>query len=117
MIVKKYDEIEKQEVKTEGVEKTTVRWLIGQDSPAPNFHMRLFEVEPGGHSPFHSHNFEHEVYVIEGNGRLNTEDKPLPLEKGSFALVMPNEKHQFENTGNTPFKFLCMIPKEEKCWK
>jgi len=114
MIVKKYDTVEKEEVKMEGVKNTSVRWLIGKDSPAPNFHMRLFEVEPGGHSPFHSHGFEHEIYVVEGKGQINTDKKPIPLEKGSFALVMPEEKHQFENTGNTPLKFLCMIPKEEK---
>ena len=112
MIVKKYDTVEKEEVKMEGVKNTSVRWLIGKDSPAPNFHMRLFEVDPGGHTPFHSHDFEHEIYVVEGKGQINTEEKPIPLEKDSFALVMPGEKHQFENTGNTPLKFLCMIPKE-----
>ncbi len=115
MIVKKYDEVKKEDVKMEGVQTTSVRWLIGQDSPAPNFHMRLFEVEPGGHSPLHTHGFEHEIYVVEGKGQINTEQKPIPLEKGSFALVMPNEKHQFENTGDSALKFLCMIPKEEKC--
>jgi len=115
MIVKKHDQVVREEVKMEGVKNTSVRWLIGKDSPAPNFHMRLFEVEPGGHSPFHSHDFEHEIYVVDGTGRINTEDTPIPLEKDSFALVMPNEKHQFENTGDTPLKFLCMIPKEDKC--
>ncbi|HLP58914.1 MAG TPA: cupin domain-containing protein [Candidatus Deferrimicrobium sp.] len=117
MIVKKYDDVKKEEVKMADAKDTYVRWLIGEDSPAPHFHMRLFEIEPGGHSPFHSHDFEHEIYVLDGNGRLNTETKPFPLEKDSFALVMPGEKHQFENTGNTPFKFLCFIPKEEKCLK
>jgi quercetin dioxygenase-like cupin family protein len=114
MIVKKYDEVEKEEVKMDGVKNISVRWLIGKDSPAPNFHMRLFEVEPGGHSPFHSHPYEHEVYVVEGIGQINTEDKPIHLEKDSFALVMPGEKHQFENRGDATFKFLCMIPKEPK---
>jgi quercetin dioxygenase-like cupin family protein len=117
MIVKKYDEVEKEEVKMEGVKNISVRWLIGEDSAPPNFYMRLFELEPGGYSPFHSHPFEHEVYVVEGKGQINTEDKPIPLEKGSFALVVPGEKHQFVNKGDTTFKFLCMIPKEEKCGK
>lgn len=33
------------------------------------------------------------------------------LEAGSFALILPGEEHQFENDGNTTFKFLCIIPK------
>ena len=114
MIVKKYDEVEKEEVKREGAKNISVRWLIGEDSDAPNFYMRFFEVKPGGHSPFHSHPFEHEVYVLEGKGHINTEDKSIPLEKGSFALVVPGEKHQFVNKGDSIFKFLCIIPKEGK---
>ena len=111
MIVKKYHEVEKEKLTTAGVKDATIRWLIGMDSPAPNFYMRLFEVEPGGHSPFHSHEMEHEIFVVEGKGRINTEKEPIPLEQGSFALIMPEEKHQFENVGDTTFKFLCVIPK------
>lgn len=115
MIVKKFAEVKKEKVTMADTKDTYVRWLIGEDSPAPHFHMRLFEIEPGGHTPFHSHDFEHEVYILSGNGRLNTEVNSIILEKDSFALVMPGEKHQFENTGNTSFKFLCLIPKEQKC--
>ena len=114
MIVKKYDEVEKEEVNMEGAKNISVRRLIREDSDAPNFYMRFFEIEPGGYSPFHSHPFEHEVYVVEGKGQINTEDKPITLEKGSFALVVPGEKHQFVNRGHSSFKFLCMIPKEGK---
>ena len=110
MIIKRYDEVEKNAVSVEGAQKVSIRWLIGKDSNAPNFYLRQFEIEPGGHTPFHSHPWEHEVYVLEGNARLNTSGKAVPLEKGSFALVMPGEEHQFENTGHTTFKFLCAIP-------
>jgi quercetin dioxygenase-like cupin family protein len=111
MIVKKYDEVKKETVTMKGAKDAGIRWLIGMDSPAPNFYLRLFEVEPGGHSPFHSHEMEHEIFALEGKGQINTEEKPIPLEQGSFALIMPGEKHQFENVGDTTFKFLCIIPK------
>lgn len=110
MIVKKYDDVEKSGVTEEGAQSVSIRWLIGKDSHAPNFYLRHFEIEPGGHTPFHTHPWEHEVYVLEGNGQINTKNKSIPLEKGSFALVMPGEEHQFENTGDTTFKFLCAIP-------
>jgi quercetin dioxygenase-like cupin family protein len=111
MIVKKYDQVKREDVKTDGAKQAYIRWLIGQDSGAPNFYLRHFEIEPGGHSPYHSHDMEHEVYVLAGKGQINTEDQPIPLETGSFALIMPGEMHQFQNTGNTTFKFLCVIPK------
>ena len=114
MLVKKYDEVEKSEVADEGARKTSIRWLVGQDSDAPNFFLRQLEVEAGGHTPFHNHPYEHEVYVLDGKGTLNTNDESIPLEKGSFALVMPGEDHQFENTGDSTFRFLCVIPDTEK---
>lgn len=110
MMVKKFSEVEKTAIQKEGVKGTSIRWLIGQDSGAPNFYLRLFELEIGGHSPFHAHPWEHEVYVLEGKGKLNTPDRSYPLEKDCFALVLPGEEHQFENCGAGPFKFLCIIP-------
>ena len=60
------------DVKAEDAGKETsklrVRWLITEDIGAINFAMRLFEMEPGGYSPLHSHPWEHEVYVLSGSG-------------------------------------------------
>ena len=114
MIVSKNSAVEKQEINMEGVEGTSIQWLIGEQSEAPNFYLRLFEIEPGGHTPYHTHPWEHEVYFLEGEGQLKTKDGPFPVEKGHFALVMPDDEHQFKNTGTTPLKFLCIIPKEGK---
>lgn len=115
MIVKKYDEVTNEKVQMEGANNTSIRWLIGKDSPAPNFYLRQLELEPGGHTPFHTHEWEHEIYVIEGQGQINTTGSTsLKLEKGCFALVMPGEEHQFQNTGDTTFKFLCVIPPNGK---
>ncbi|MCK5059002.1 MAG: cupin domain-containing protein [Candidatus Aminicenantes bacterium] len=110
MIVKKYQEVEKSQVIKEGVKDVSIRWLIGEDSGAPNFYLRLFEVAPGGYTPLHTHPWEHEVFVVEGKGKINTGERSLPIEKGSFALVLPGEQHRFENTGDTTLKFLCIIP-------
>lgn len=112
MIVKKYNDVPAEPVTMAGAEAVTIRWLLGQDSPAPNFYLRLFEVQPGGHSPYHSHAMEHEIFVLEGQGRINAKGINFPVSAGSFALVEPNEEHQFENTGKGVFKFLCIIPVE-----
>ena len=56
----------------EGAAGCRVRWLIGEGDNAPNFAMRKFEVAPGGHTPRHFHDYEHEVYVLAGKERSST---------------------------------------------
>ena len=112
MIVKHYTDIAAEPVTMAGAENVNIRWLLGKDSPAPNFRLRLFEVQPGGHSPYHTHPSEHEIFVLEGRGRINAKGTSHAVASGSFALVEPSEEHQFENTGDTPLKFLCLVPKE-----
>lgn len=113
MIVKEYNQVPAETVTMPGAEAVTIRWLLGKESPAPNFYLRLFEVQPGGHSPYHTHPSEHEIFVLEGHGRINGRGVRQALSAGSFALVEPDEEHQFENTGKTVFKFLCLVPKEK----
>lgn len=113
MIVKNYNEVSAERVTMSGAENVTIRWLLGKNSQAPNFYLRLFEVQPGGHSPYHTHAMEHEIFILEGLGRINTKGKTIPVSAGSFALVESNEEHQFENSGDAVLKFLCVIPKDK----
>ena len=94
----------------EGASKLKVRWLITKENGAPNFAMRLFEMEPGGYSPFHSHPWEHEVFILEGEGVIVSENEEKKFQAGDVILVLPNEKHQFKNVGNETLKFLCLVP-------
>jgi len=113
MIVKTYTDVPAEKVTMAGAESVTIRWLLGKDSPAPNFYLRLFEVRPGGHSPYHTHPSEHEIFILEGSGRINAKGASHAVAAGSFALVEPNEEHQFENTGDRVLKFLCLVPIEK----
>jgi len=55
----------------------------------------------------------HMNYVIEGHGALVKEaGEEQPLKAGDFALVNPDEKHQYRNKGDKPFKMICGVPKE-----
>jgi quercetin dioxygenase-like cupin family protein len=49
------ENVKLEEVADEGASKTKVRWLITDQMGAKNFAMRLFEIEPGGHTPLHKH--------------------------------------------------------------
>ena len=100
------------EVKLEGVEGVTIRWLISKDDGAPNFAMRLFEVAPGGHSPLHTHEWEHEVYIVDGSGEVEFEGVRKPFEKGWFLLIPTGREHRFSNTGDEVLRFLCLVPND-----
>jgi quercetin dioxygenase-like cupin family protein len=98
----------------EGASKLKVRWLITKEMGAPNFAMRLFEMEPQGNSPLHAHAWEHEVFILDGEGVLVGEDKERRFKAGDVVFVAPNEKHQFRNNGSKMLKFLCMVPIRDK---
>ncbi len=97
-------------VTEDGAKDTTVRWLIAKPEGAPNFAMRLFEIEPGGFTPKHTHAWEHEVFVLAGEGELTTSEGPKPFAAGDAVFVAPEELHQFRNTGKGTMQMLCLIP-------
>ena len=90
--------------------KVVKRDLVGKDDAAPNFAMRLFELQPGGGTEHHRHAWEHEVFIVEGAGQLLTDDGPKPFGAGSAVYVPPDAMHQFRNTGDAALKFICVIP-------
>lgn len=110
MKVNQYQDIAQQPVEMEGSQGCSVRWLLGEKDGAPNFAMRQFEVAAGGFTPRHSHPYEHEVFVLEGEGEVLEGTAPHPLRAGDVVFVKPDEVHQFRNTGQGPLKFLCLIP-------
>lgn len=102
------------EVKAEIVEEgknATIKWLLHKGIGVPNFEMRIFEVQPGGQTPEHVHHWEHEVYVLSGNGKIKTERGDAELKKGVAVFVPPQERHVFINDGEEELKFICVIPR------
>jgi len=97
-----------------GSTKLNVRWLITKEMGAPNFAMRLFEMKPEGHSPFHNHSWEHEVFILEGEGIVVSEGGEKKFRPGDAIFIPPNEKHQFKNNGAKTVKFLCLVPHKQE---
>jgi quercetin dioxygenase-like cupin family protein len=104
------EQVEAGPVGIEGAVNCRMCCLIGPDDAAPSFSMRFFEVAAGGHTPRHTHAYEHEVFVLEGSGVVLEGDREHSLHAGSAVYVAPNELHQFRNTGSGPLKFICLIP-------
>ncbi len=110
MKIEKSSNITKSPVEIEGAKDVDIRWLISKADGAENFAMRMFELQPGGCTPLHTHPHEHEVFVVEGRGVFVFEGKEYPFNK-DFAIFVPGGKeHCFRNTGDSVLKFLCIIP-------
>ena len=94
------------------VDGVTMRVVIGPEQGAPYFNMRVFEVQPGYATPYHSHWWEHEVFVLSGKGVIRTEQGDLPVRYGSTILIPGGEMHQFQNTGDELLRFICLVPQD-----
>ena len=111
MKITRVESVEAMPVAMEGTSGVTKRVMIGPDDGAPHFVMRVFTVEPGGHTPLHSHDSEHEVYVVGGRGSIAEGETDHPLEAGSFVYVHPGETHQFRAATDESLRFICVVPK------
>lgn len=97
-----------------GAKGVNIRWLWSKSDGAPNFAMRLIEVEQGASTPNHTHPYEHEVYVLNGKGMVRTIQRNQMVAAGDTVMVFPDEKHQFVNLGSDTLRFLCAIPLPEQ---
>ena len=98
----------------EEVPGVDMRVVIGARENAPNFVMRVFDVKPGASTPLHSHGWEHEVYILSGEGVVHSEAGETQLRTGSVVYVEPEERHSFSNVGDEPLRFICVIPRMDE---
>jgi len=106
MRVLNYIEVEAKE-DAAGVSR---RVVIGPEHGAPRFIMRVFHIQPGSSTPFHSHWWEHEVFVLSGQGVVKSAKGETPIGSGTAVFVEPNEEHCFTNNGDDILRIICMIP-------
>lgn len=99
-------------VTMEGVRGAAKQVPIGKADGAPTFSVRVFTLEPGGHTPHHSHRAEHVNYVLRGQGEILTDEGPRPIAQGDYVLIRPEERHQYRNPSREPLVFMCMVPSD-----
>jgi quercetin dioxygenase-like cupin family protein len=107
-----YTEVECEPVQAAGAEDAGVRWLISSADGAEKFHMRRFELRAGGCTPFHSHPWEHELYILAGKGVVRTEAGEEAVRPGDAIYMPGGEEHCFVADEDTGMAFLCLVPRE-----
>jgi len=114
-VIRNIHETPRTPVQMEGVKGASMAVMVGREDGVPNFALRSFEVDPGGHTPKHSHDYEHEVYVVSGAGTVLLEGDERPIKTGDVIYVPADEEHQFKVVGDDPLRFLCLVPVERNC--
>ena len=70
MKILQYSEMQPTHFESDQVKGIAARVVIGRNDGANNFCMRIFEIGTGGHTPLHSHDWEHEMFIHSGSGEL-----------------------------------------------
>ena len=112
MKITRLEDCPAKQVVMEGVKGATKQVPIGIADGVPSFSIRVFTLEPGGHTPHHAHDAEHLNYVLQGEGEILTDDGPRRIAQGDYVLIKPQERHQYRNVGGGNLVFLCMVPKD-----
>jgi quercetin dioxygenase-like cupin family protein len=73
--------------------------------------MRLFKIEPSSTIPTHKHPWEHEIYVVEGEGEVEINGVVYKVREGDAIYIPPEAEHSYRNSsGSKPFRFICLVP-------
>lgn len=92
----------------------TRRELIGKRGESPRFHVRYFEIDPGGYSTLEKHEHEHVVIGMRGRGEAQTGCYIYEVGFGDVVYVAPMDPHQLRcpEGASEPFGFLCIVNAE-----
>jgi len=107
MSVKHAEDVEKKDLAAG--KNTTIQVLISAQE-GPNFALRKFSMQPGGGMPRHTNTVEHEQYVLRGHARIGIGDDIHEVRAGDVVFIPEGIVHYYENIGEEPFEFLCIVP-------
>jgi len=110
MKVMHYTEETPLRIENDAASGISARVLIGKNDGALNFCMRLFQLDKGGFTPRHCHEWEHEIFFHQGSGEIYLEEAWHPVSEGCAAFVPGNMEHQIKNAGDGILTFVCLIP-------
>jgi quercetin dioxygenase-like cupin family protein len=105
-----YTEIPPTQLDQRGASRVAGRVVIGRADGAPSFTMRVFEIGAAGHTPRHSHAWEHEMFVHSGRGEVLCDAQAHAIAAGAAVFVPGSVEHQVRNTGTEPLVLVCLVP-------
>jgi quercetin dioxygenase-like cupin family protein/CheY-like chemotaxis protein len=110
MKIKNYRKVQAEQLEP-GI---TQRWLIGELDDAPNFALKLVELDADIVSPVYTHPWEDEVFVLRGSGALLGPEGEVAIGEGDVIYIPSMERHQIANRGERELCLLMSVPIAER---
>ena len=110
MVIQYYKDVETMVPTEQDISGVKMRRVIAEKEGAKNFVMRVFEIDPGGNTPLHKHDWEHEVFILNGTGIVVSPSGERKVKSGDVIFVPGGEEHQFRNENDKALEFICLIP-------
>jgi|Deesub1362A_J573_1020465.scaffolds.fasta_scaffold01496_2 ribulose-bisphosphate carboxylase large chain len=73
------------------------------------FHLRYFELCPGGYTSLEQHRHVHVIVALRGMGQAVVQGRRLELRPLDVLYIAPGESHRLQNPYQEPFGFLCIV--------
>jgi quercetin dioxygenase-like cupin family protein len=112
MIVSDEQKVPAGAIDSPEVRNAAIKVLIGEKEGWADHVLRIIELGPDGHTPRHQHPWPHINYIVEGAGTLLMDGREHPMQTGGYAYVPAGVEHQYQNSGQGKFRFICIVPKE-----
>jgi quercetin dioxygenase-like cupin family protein len=112
-----------------GTDMPILRGVLGKVPSGPKARVRNFVankelgtksdihenvISPGVIVPWHFHETEEVIVVLEGNGECRTETGTETYAGGDIIILPPRVKHSLKNSGNTLIRQICIFPDDPK---
>jgi ribulose-bisphosphate carboxylase large chain len=83
--------------------------LIGRRGEQVKFHLRYFEIEPGGFTSLERHGHSHVVIGARGRGIVRVGNTNYVLRPMDTIYIGPDQPHQLATKGRASFGFFCIV--------
>jgi quercetin dioxygenase-like cupin family protein len=90
--------------------KARVRNFIANSELGTQSDIHENVISPGVIVPWHFHETEEIIVVLEGAGECRTEEGTENYSAGDVVILPPRVKHSLRNSGNTLIRQICFFP-------
>ena len=84
------------------------RQRLVNEKISESLRVMVVNFSPGARTKWHTHTFDHALYVTQGKGIVATEKEEQVVEPGMTAFVPAGENHWQGATGDSSFSFVAI---------
>ncbi len=83
--------------------------LAGTRGERVGFHLRYFELQPGGFTSLERHRHAHVVIGVRGRGTVRVAKAHYSVGRFDTVYIGPDQPHQLAASGRGRFGFFCIV--------